>query len=121
MFDSASKTFFHLLARSRVLQHLASRYGMRKPTSFARRFIAGETVAEAIAAAPDGHGVEVGQPGRLFATRIYGGGAAPPLTIVNRHQYAVRPDGQRFLINQLTEGAAATPITVVLNWAGLRK
>jgi proline dehydrogenase len=51
MLDSASKTFFHLLARSRVLKHLASRYGMRKPTSFARRFIAGETIDEAIAAA----------------------------------------------------------------------
>jgi proline dehydrogenase len=48
MLDSASKTFFHLLARSDTLKKLASRYGMRKPTSFARRFIAGETVDEAI-------------------------------------------------------------------------
>jgi proline dehydrogenase len=51
MLDNASKTFFHLLAKSIVLQKLAARYGMRKPASFARRFIAGETVAEAIAAA----------------------------------------------------------------------
>jgi proline dehydrogenase len=51
MFDRASKTFFHLLARSGTLKHLAARYGMRKPTSFARRFIAGEDVAEAIEAA----------------------------------------------------------------------
>ena len=51
MLDRASKTFFHLLARSGVLKRLASRYGMRKPTSFARRFIAGETIDEAIAAA----------------------------------------------------------------------
>jgi proline dehydrogenase len=51
MLDSASKTFFHLLARSGVLKHLASRYGMRRPTSFARRFIAGEDVDEAIGAA----------------------------------------------------------------------
>ncbi|HKB13188.1 MAG TPA: proline dehydrogenase family protein [Vicinamibacterales bacterium] len=51
MLDAASKTFFHLIAQSRTLNRLASRYGMRKPTSFARRFIAGETVAEAIAAA----------------------------------------------------------------------
>jgi len=50
MLDRASKTFFHLLARSAVLKRLASRYGMRKPTSFARRFIAGETIDEAIAA-----------------------------------------------------------------------
>ena len=48
MLDRASKTFFHLLARSGTLKTLASRYGMRQPTSFARRFIAGETVAEAI-------------------------------------------------------------------------
>jgi proline dehydrogenase len=51
MLDSASKTFFHLIARSQTLKKVASRYGMRKPSSFARRFIAGETVAEAIAAA----------------------------------------------------------------------
>jgi len=51
MLDRASKTFFHLIAQSTVLKKLASRYGMRRPTSFARRFIAGETVEEAIAAA----------------------------------------------------------------------
>jgi hypothetical protein len=51
MLDSASKTFFHLIAQSRTLKTLASRYGMRQPSSFARRFIAGETVAEAIEAA----------------------------------------------------------------------
>jgi proline dehydrogenase len=51
MLDSASKTFFHLIAQSRILKHLASRYGMRKGSSFARRFIAGETAAEAIEAA----------------------------------------------------------------------
>jgi proline dehydrogenase len=51
MLDNASKAFFHLLARSRPLQTLASRYGLRSPTSFARRFIAGETVEEAIEAA----------------------------------------------------------------------
>jgi proline dehydrogenase len=51
MFDTAAKTTFHLLARSRLLGHVAARYGMRRPTSFARRFIAGETVEEAVAAA----------------------------------------------------------------------
>jgi proline dehydrogenase len=51
MFARAVKTLFHLLARSSSLKSLASRYGMRKPTSFARRFIAGETVEEAIVAA----------------------------------------------------------------------
>ena len=48
MIDAASKAFFHLLARSRSLQKLASRYGMASPTSFARRFIAGEAAEEAV-------------------------------------------------------------------------
>src|SRR5262245_53506393 len=51
MIDRAAKTFFQLLAQSGTLKHLAARYGMRKPTSFARRFIAGVTVDDAIAAA----------------------------------------------------------------------
>ena len=51
MIGHVSKAFFHALAGSQTLKHLASRYGMRSPTSFARRFIAGETVEEAIAAA----------------------------------------------------------------------
>jgi proline dehydrogenase len=61
MLDSASKAAFHLIAQSQTLKKLASRYGMRKPTSFARRFIAGETVAEAIdaARAVEARGMEV--------------------------------------------------------------
>lgn len=51
MLGPVAKAAFHLLAHSSSLKRLASRYGMRKPTSFARRFIAGETVEEAIAAA----------------------------------------------------------------------
>jgi proline dehydrogenase len=51
MIDQASKAFFHTLAGSQGLKRLASRVGMRKPTSFARRFIVGETIEEAIAAA----------------------------------------------------------------------
>jgi proline dehydrogenase len=52
MIDAASKAFFHSLAQVETLQRLASRYGMR-PGGFARRFIAGETVEEAIAAVVD--------------------------------------------------------------------
>lgn len=52
MLDVASKAFFHTLARSKSLKHLASRYGIRPDgRGFARRFIAGETTEEAIAAA----------------------------------------------------------------------
>jgi proline dehydrogenase len=50
MLDAASKAFFQTLARSRPLKRLASRYGMTGPRAFARRFIAGETVEDAIAA-----------------------------------------------------------------------
>jgi proline dehydrogenase len=53
MIDSVSKALFHSIAGSRRLKSVASRYGMRHPRSFARRFIAGETVEEAIAAARD--------------------------------------------------------------------
>jgi proline dehydrogenase len=51
MLDGASKAFFSILAHSGVLKKVASRFGMRRPTSFARRFIAGEEIAEAIEAA----------------------------------------------------------------------
>jgi proline dehydrogenase len=51
MFASLSKTTFAVLAGSRTLKSLASKYGMKSPSSFARRFIAGETVHEAIEAA----------------------------------------------------------------------
>ena len=51
MLDSASKLIFHLIAQSGTLKKLASRYGLRRPSSFARRFIAGETIEEAIEAA----------------------------------------------------------------------
>ena len=51
MIQAASKAFFHTLAGSAALKTLASRYGLRKENSFGRRFIAGETIEEAIAAA----------------------------------------------------------------------
>jgi len=50
MLDVASKAFFHTVSRSRTLKKLASRYGMTGPRAFARRFIAGETIRDAIAA-----------------------------------------------------------------------
>ena len=67
MLHSASKAFFHLLARIDPLKALASRYGMPQPSSFARRFIAGETIDEAIAAARtvEARGVIVVENGRV--------------------------------------------------------
>jgi len=51
MLDALSKSFFHAVARSKALERMASRVGMATPSSFARRFIAGETADEAIAQA----------------------------------------------------------------------
>jgi proline dehydrogenase len=51
MIHSATKAFFHALAGSQFLKRLASQYGMSSERSFARRFIAGESVDEAIHAA----------------------------------------------------------------------
>jgi proline dehydrogenase len=51
MIGYVSKAFFHTLAGSQTLKQFASRYGMRRPNSFARRFIAGETIDEAIVVA----------------------------------------------------------------------
>ena len=50
MVDAAARAFFHALAQIQILQRLASRYGMAADGGFARRFIAGESVEEAIAA-----------------------------------------------------------------------
>jgi len=52
MIDATSKAVFHSLAQVDLLRRLASRYGMRKG-GFARRFIAGESVEEALAAVAD--------------------------------------------------------------------
>src|SRR5262245_52728772 len=51
MLQTVSRTFFSVLAGNQTLKALASRYGMQGRGSFARRFIAGETVEEAIDAA----------------------------------------------------------------------
>jgi proline dehydrogenase len=50
MLDATSRAIFHSLAQVRFLQRAASRYGMAPGTGFARRFIAGESIDEAVAA-----------------------------------------------------------------------
>ena len=50
MLDAASKAFFQTLSNSRTLKRLASRHGISGPHAFARRFIAGEHLDDAIAA-----------------------------------------------------------------------
>jgi Tol biopolymer transport system component len=59
-----------------------------------------------------GQTVEAGAAVALFQTRIVGGGQYRL-----KQQYAVAPDGQRFLINITAADATASPITIVTNWA----
>jgi len=51
MLQTVSKGFFQILAASPHLKTIASRFGMNGRRGFARRFIAGETVEEAVDAA----------------------------------------------------------------------
>ncbi len=51
MLDALPKALFSVLAGSDLLKKAASRYGLRTPRSFARRFIAGESIEDAIRAA----------------------------------------------------------------------
>ena len=48
MLDALSRSFFLALARSGVLQRAMARRGLRGPARFARRFVAGQNVDEAI-------------------------------------------------------------------------
>ncbi|MEO8070507.1 MAG: proline dehydrogenase family protein, partial [Acidobacteriota bacterium] len=48
MFAGLSKATFSALAGSGLLKKMASRYGMQRPGSFGRRFVAGESIADAI-------------------------------------------------------------------------
>ena len=69
----------------------------------------GRLMAVPIRPAADRRSLEAGAPVPLFATRI--GGAAPGM---NRQDYVVSQDGQRFLID--VPESVASPIAVVLNW-----
>lgn len=55
--------------------------------------------------------IEPGKPEVLFQTHVPWTGISD-----DRNSYLVSPDGQRFLVNQLTDEFASRPITVVLNW-----
>jgi Tol biopolymer transport system component/DNA-binding winged helix-turn-helix (wHTH) protein len=71
----------------------------------------GQLISVPIGYSADGREIRPGMPVALFPTRV--GGAVHSN---DRQQYAVSPDGNRFLMNTLTE--ANSPIAVVLNWKG---
>jgi hypothetical protein len=65
-----------------------------------------------------GQTLEAGAPVTLFQTRIVGGGTIGR----QKQQYAVTPDGQRFLINTIANASTSSSITIVTNWtAGLKQ
>jgi Tol biopolymer transport system component len=65
----------------------------------------------------DDQGVDADAAVPLFSTHVGGAVQSP-----SRQQYSVSPDGQRFLMNTVTEEAVSSPITVILNWtAGIKK
>ena len=72
MIAATSKAVFHTLARIGLLRRVASRYGLAPGYGFARRFIAGETTDEGIAAAralaDRGLGVSLDYLGESVAT-----------------------------------------------------
>jgi hypothetical protein len=70
-------------------------------------------MAVPVARPPKGQALNVGAPVPLFATRLALMGSP-------KHQYAVAPDGQRFLMVVSADETTASPITIVQNWlAGL--
>jgi eukaryotic-like serine/threonine-protein kinase len=71
----------------------------------------GRLMAVPIQIGPSGATPQVGTPAMLFAPHL--GGAVQRADY--RHQYMVSPDGQRFLVATVTEGANS-PITVIVNW-----
>jgi serine/threonine protein kinase len=79
-------------------------------------YIASDGKLMGVPIAIKGSVVEAGSPVALFQTRILGGGTNIDLG----QQYDVAPDG-RLLMNVVVEEVAATPITVVLNWAARRQ
>src|SRR5437870_6806636 len=69
-------------------------------------------MATPVKLSPDGQSMETGTPAALFPVRIAGG----PVSGVNKQQYAVSSDGQRFLVNLAVDEGAASPITLIYNW-----
>jgi hypothetical protein len=97
------------------------------------QYISGDTYTRYELLAPDTHQFKIyyevtetragARFHSLFETHIRGSiGSGTAVGIGSRDNYAVSSDGQRFLINSLTEPTAGSPITVVLNWsADLKK
>ena len=108
MLDALSRSFFLTLAHNRTLKKAVSRYGMRESHSFARRFIGGETLDQAIRVAG-----ELGQYGFTHTLNHLGEHVASP---------SVAQTATRDYLNVIDKvGAAGLPckISVKLSQIGL--
>ena len=67
----------------------------------------------------DRRSLDVSEVQQLFRVAIVFGGSPRDN---NKEQYAVTPDGNRFLVNITSDETTGSPVTVVLNWlSGLRR
>jgi Tol biopolymer transport system component/DNA-binding winged helix-turn-helix (wHTH) protein len=71
----------------------------------------GQLMSVPVRYSPDGKDIRPGTPAALFSTGV--GGAVHSN---DRQQYVVADNGNRFLMNTLSE--TTSPITVILNWKG---
>jgi eukaryotic-like serine/threonine-protein kinase len=69
-------------------------------------------MAAPVKLSPDGQSLETGTPAALFPVLIAGG----PVPGVNKQQYAVSSESQRFLVNLAADEGAASPITLIYHW-----
>jgi proline dehydrogenase len=109
MIATLSKAFFHTLAGSKTLKRLASRYGLRENgRGFARRFIAGETVDEAIAAA---RGIQ--QAGLLLTLDLLGE------SVTNTAEADAATRAYLTVINRVTQAGIERNLSLKLTQLGL--
>ena len=78
-------------------------------------YIAGDGKMTAVPVNPSAKEFEAGVPQPLFDV------VTPEVSAPYYWHYAVRSDGQRFLVNVLNVDSYAVPITVVVNWTALLK
>jgi serine/threonine protein kinase len=80
-------------------------------------YFAPDSTLMAVDVSTTGGNFKLGVPKPLFKASILGGTGGGPVSSWRWDS----PDGQRFLINTPLEEAAATPVTVVLNWQSALK
>ncbi|MDO8629481.1 MAG: hypothetical protein Q7R41_03220, partial [Phycisphaerales bacterium] len=75
----------------------------------------GSLMAAPVIVGSSGQTIEPGTPVALFTPRLASGGNILSPGALARPLYAVAADG-RFLVNEVVDDAAATPLSIILNW-----